>query len=67
MNAPQILCTLCARFGDSEGVVLCEAFPQGIPREIYPGGFDHRQPFRGDGGLRFLPRASAVEKDVRAT
>ena len=41
MNAPSLLCTLCARFGDSEGVVLCEAFPHGIPREIFPGGFDH--------------------------
>lgn len=31
----------------------CEAFPDGIPDEIYFEGFDHRQPFEGDRGLRY--------------
>lgn len=33
--------------GDLSGI------PQGIPDEIYVGGFDHRQPFKGDQGIRF--------------
>jgi hypothetical protein len=31
----------------------CDAFPGGIPQEIWLGGADHRLPFEGDGGLRF--------------
>lgn len=33
---------------------VCEAFPDGIPTEIWFGGADHREPFPGDGGRRFL-------------
>ena len=33
----------------------CDAFPDGIPLEIYAGGFDHRQKFVGDNGVRFKP------------
>jgi hypothetical protein len=32
----------------------CEAFPDGIPKQISYGGFDHREPFKGDHGLRFV-------------
>lgn len=31
----------------------CIAFPQGIPDEIYFLGFDHRNEFPGDNGVRF--------------
>ncbi|MDT9692493.1 hypothetical protein Q5762_30025 [Streptomyces sp. P9(2023)] len=29
------------------------AFPDGIPGDISPGGFDHRRPYPGDGGVLF--------------
>jgi hypothetical protein len=31
----------------------CDAFPKGIPDEIFWGAFDHTQPFEGDNGIRF--------------
>ncbi|GLY86718.1 hypothetical protein [Actinoallomurus iriomotensis] len=32
---------------------FCVAFPDGIPGDIYPGGYDHRLPYPGDRGIRF--------------
>lgn len=43
---------------------FCQAFPDGIPEDIYPGGFDHRLPYPGDRGIRFSPKEGA-EKDLR--
>jgi hypothetical protein len=34
----------------------CDAFPEGIPREIVEGKFDHSAPYEGDGGIRYEPR-----------
>ncbi|MDX1969766.1 MAG: hypothetical protein SFV23_21520 [Planctomycetaceae bacterium] len=33
----------------------CDAFPAGIPIEIFIDGFDHRKRFPGDNGIRFEP------------
>jgi hypothetical protein len=32
----------------------CSAFPEGIPEAIWWEGYDHRQPFEGDGGKVFV-------------
>lgn len=48
------ICESCTHLGPGPaGGFACTAFPAGIPDEIYPGGFDHRQPFPGDGGVRW--------------
>lgn len=45
-------CALLQR--DERGFVTgCKAFPGGVPEEIMVGGFDHRNPYPGDGGVRF--------------
>jgi hypothetical protein len=48
MAAP--LCTKCSQFTTDH---TCEAFPCGIPDEIFLGAFDHRRPYPGDDGIRF--------------
>ncbi|MEU6786550.1 hypothetical protein ABZ912_45770 [Nonomuraea angiospora] len=66
------ICDACARLRqrvDAQAagryVPYCEAFPEGVPAEIYEGGFDHRHEYPGDGGVRFAPRPTA-EGAVRA-
>ena len=33
----------------------CAAYPDGIPPEILTGEHDHREPYKGDNGIRFEP------------
>jgi hypothetical protein len=37
-------------------VTYCTAFPDKIPDDIYWHGFDHRNPYPGDRGIRFKLR-----------
>lgn len=48
MAAPQ--CTKCARFNFDH---TCEAFPCGVPDEVFLGAFDHLRAYPGDAGIRF--------------
>jgi hypothetical protein len=48
------ICGACKLFrGSPLERPTCSAFPDGIPDRILDG-FDHRQPFPGDGGTRFV-------------
>jgi hypothetical protein len=35
------------------GKPTCDAFPAGIPHELSADLVDHREPYTGDGGVRF--------------
>ncbi len=48
MAAPQ--CTKCSRLNSDHS---CDAFPCGIPDEIFLGWHDHRKPYTGDDGIVF--------------
>jgi hypothetical protein len=47
------VCSFCA-YLDADGNPVCEAFPGGIPNEIWSGTNQHTEAFPGDNGLRFM-------------
>ena len=42
--------------------LICDAFPEGIPDAVAPGGFDHRQEYPEDRGVRFELRDGGCEE-----
>jgi hypothetical protein len=47
-------CATCARFNANDKTKdTCEAFPEGIPAQIWEGQNDHRFPVKGDRGLTY--------------
>ncbi len=67
MNTKIPACGTCKHFTRSvRGKNVCDAFPNGIPKEIYRGRNDHREPFEGDNGIKWEPRPGFSHYDVPA-
>lgn len=42
---------------------FCEAFPDGVPKEIAFGDNDHTEPFDGDNGIQFEAEDESPEQE----
>jgi len=59
-------CMICQGFGDTEGLLCCEAFPRGIPSAIYPWGcVSRREPSRSAKGMAWFKPKSGMEEVAR--
>ena len=47
-------CFECKNFISSKRIV-CKAFPDGIPDEIFFNEVSHTKPYKGDNGIQFEP------------
>lgn len=56
------VCTWCRHLRDDGADRTCDAFPNGVPMEIWMGQNDHRAPFPGDGGIVFEPIPAPTER-----
>ncbi len=54
MTLYERLCNLCKH--RHKGRMVCDAFPERIPLEIFQMYADHREPYEGDGGILFEPQ-----------
>lgn len=48
------MCMACSHLDrEKEDAHMCDAFPEGIPEEIWQNRHDHHKPYPGDQGMRF--------------
>jgi hypothetical protein len=49
----QPICMMCKHFRREEPGLRCDAFPDGIPDDIFYSRADHTKPMDDDSGIRF--------------
>jgi hypothetical protein len=52
-DMPFTMSTQCGTCKHITEALKCEAFPNGIPKAILEGEFDHTQPYPGDNGILY--------------
>jgi hypothetical protein len=63
----QPMCLACAHLNRERAhEPSCDAFPEGIPDEIWTNRHDHHEPYPGDDGVRFELMAIGQEEAARA-
>jgi hypothetical protein len=63
MTLYETLCKICAH--RHKGKLACDAYPERIPQEIRLMYVDHRQPYKGDHGIRFEPQDDSDQTKKR--
>jgi excisionase family DNA binding protein len=58
MESPTPLCYGCNHFHGINSRT-CDAFPEGIPNEIWIGTIKHDKPYPADHGIQFKPKLPA--------
>jgi hypothetical protein len=58
------LCLVCRHFHHLPGRT-CDAFPEGVPDEVFLRKIEHRQPVPGDHGIQF-EKATVAELEALA-
>ncbi|MCR5704440.1 MAG: hypothetical protein K6G85_07435 [Eubacterium sp.] len=55
MLSKRVKCEGCIhlRYDTEISYPICDAFPDGIPGEIFAGFIDHDEPYEGDNGIRY--------------
>tara|TARA_R110000737_G_scaffold348421_1_gene382192 strand:+ start:852 stop:1070 length:219 start_codon:yes stop_codon:yes gene_type:complete len=61
-------CIACIHYNSDDVVKYsCKAFPDRIPDEILEGEHDHKEPFKGDHGIRFEQREDFNREKISIT
>jgi len=56
------VCADCKHFNSDDMTGnFCDAFPDGIPDDIFLCIIDHKEPYEGDGGIQYEPVASGED------
>ena len=62
MNVCQYCKHCFVKISKDDGIKFCcDAFPDGIPNSVFSSGYDHREPFPNDNGIRFEIRENLSE------
>ena len=56
----------CVRCEYYKGDGTCGAYPKGIPEVLLTGEVPHTEPFEGDRGIRFTPKAKTRKEKLEA-
>lgn len=62
-----MISTQCVTCKFYRGLTECDAFPEGIPQDIFSGEKDHTEPIEGDNGIQWQPlneEAENLQKDL---
>ena len=62
MKLRNFQCLWCERFHGREAIPTCDAFPKGIPSELWLGKVAHDKPIKWDKELLFKPVEEIIRK-----
>lgn len=63
-SQPCLYCFTCKHLNEwSCSHAICEAFPKGIPKEIWNHKNDHTQPYPGDHGIQYEEDDTPVSEE----